>query len=74
MHFFSFIPPIKLIEEGKWLLSVTSFEATNFVFKTTIENSLFPINIPSHWQTKSAGKTINELNTLLELRSQNGVE
>ena len=27
-----FSPPVKLIEEGKWLLAVTSFEATNSNF------------------------------------------
>ena len=29
MQTFSFSPPINLFEEGKWLLAVTSFEATN---------------------------------------------
>ena len=32
---FSFCPPSNLIEEGKWLLGVTSFEATKSVFKKT---------------------------------------
>ena len=30
MKTFSFIPPINLLAEGKWLLAVTSFKATNF--------------------------------------------
>ena len=33
MSTFSFIPPKNLIDEGKGLLVVTSFEATSSVFK-----------------------------------------
>ena len=43
METFSFNPPIKLSEEGKWLLAVTSFEATNSVFKITDENNRFSV-------------------------------
>ena len=32
MQIFSFSPPTNLVEEGKWLIAVTSFEATNSVF------------------------------------------
>ena len=32
METLSFNPPINLVEEGKWLLGVTSFEATKPVF------------------------------------------
>ena len=71
---FSFNPPINLFEEGKWLLAVSSFECTNSVFNITNENNSFSIIIPGHWETKSAEKTIDELNKLLELRSQNGIE
>ena len=35
MESFSFPPPINLSEEGKRFLAVTSFEATNSVFKRT---------------------------------------
>ena len=35
MQTFSFNPPINLVEEGKWLLGVTSFEFTNSVFIIT---------------------------------------
>ena len=38
---FSFNPPINFFDEGKWLLAVTSFEATNSVFNITDENSSF---------------------------------
>ena len=69
MQTFSFNPPINLLEEGKWLLAVSSFECTNSVFNITNENNSFSIIIPGHYQTESAEKTIDELNKLLELRS-----
>ena len=74
MQSFSFNPPINLIEEGKWLLAVSSFQCTNSVFNITNENNSFSIIIPGHYQNKSDEETINELNKLLELRSQNGIE
>ena len=70
MQFFSFSPPINLVEEGKRLLGVTSFECTNSVFIITEENNSFAITIPGHWENKTAEKTIDELNKLLELRFQ----
>ena len=42
----------------------------NSVFNITNENNSFSITIPGCWQTESAEKTINELNKLLELKSQ----
>ena len=69
MQTFSLSPPMNLIEEGKWLLAVSSVECAIFVFNITDENNSFSITIPGHWETKSAGKTIDELNSLLELRS-----
>ena len=74
MQTFSFNPPINLFEEGKWLLAVSLFECTNSVFNITNENNSFSIIIPGHYETESAQKTIDELNNLLELRSQNGIE
>ena len=71
---FSFNPPINLLEEGKWLLAVSLFECTNSVFNITNENNSFSIIIPGHYETESAQRTIDELNNLLELRSQNGIE
>ena len=35
---FSFNPPINLVEEGKWLLAVTSFESMNSVFNFERDN------------------------------------
>ena len=66
---FLFNPPINLIEEGKWLLAVSSFECTNSVFNITDDNNSFSIIIPAHWETEFAEITIDELNKLLELRS-----
>ena len=50
------------------------FECTNSVLKITNENNSFSITIPGYWETKSAEKTIDELNKLLKLRSQNGID
>ena len=69
MQTFSFNPPINLLEEGKWLLAVSSFECTNSVFNITDENNSFSIIIPGHYQNESDEKTIDNLNKLLELKS-----
>ena len=71
---FSFNPPIILVEEGEWLLAVSSFKATNSVFNITDENNIFSISTPDHWNSEDSEELINELNKLLELRSQNGIE
>ena len=69
MQTFSFNPPINLVEEGKWLLAVSSLECTKSVFNITNENNSFSIIIPGHYQNKSDEKMINDLNKLLELKS-----
>ena len=69
METFFFSPPINLIEEGKWLLGVSSFERTDSVFNITNENNLFSIIISDHYQNKPDEKTIGEPNKLLELKS-----
>ena len=74
MRTFSLSSPINLVEEGKWLLAVSSFECTNSVFNITDENNSFSITIPGHWNSESAEKSIGELNKLLELRSENDIE
>ena len=66
---FLFILPINLIEEGKWLIGVTSLECTNSVFNITNEINSFSIIIPGHYKTEFAEKVINDLNKLEELRS-----
>ena len=69
MQTFSFNHPIKIVEEGKWLLAVSSFECANSVYNITNENNSFSIIIPGHYQTEFAEKMINDLNNLLELKS-----
>ena len=71
---FLFNSPINLVEEDKWLLAVSSFECTNSIFNITDDNNSFSIIILGHYQNESDEKTIDELNKLLELRSQNGIE
>ena len=66
---FSFNPPNNLVEEGKWLLGVSSFECTNSVFNITNENNSFSIIIPGHYETEFAEKIIDDLNKLIELAS-----
>ena len=66
---FSFNPTINLVEEGEWLLGVSSFECTNSVFNITNKNNSFSVIIPSHYQKKSDEKTIDDLNKLSELKS-----
>ena len=58
----SFNLPLNLSEEGKWLLAVTSFEATNSVFNKIVENNSFSITILGHWDPKSAEKAFDDLN------------
>ena len=74
MQTFSINPPINLVEEGKWLLGVSSFECTNSVFNITNKNGFFSIIVPGHWGSKSAEKTVDELNKLIDLRSENDIE
>ena len=67
MQIFSFNPPINLVEEGKWLLRLTSFEVTTSVFNITNENNSFSITIPGHWIPEDAQQTFDKVQELLEL-------
>ena len=58
METFSLHPPLNLVEGGKCLLAVSSFEATNSFFNITEENNSFPITILGHWNSKSAEKLL----------------
>ena len=71
MQSFSFNPPNNLLEEGKWLLPVTSFESTNSVFVITDKNNSFSIVIPSYWKSPNFldDNIIDKLKNLLKLRS-----
>ena len=60
MQTFSFNPPIKLVEEGKWLLGVSSFECTKSVFNITKENNSFSIFIPGHYQRNLMKKRLTK--------------
>ena len=71
---FSFNHPINFVEGQKWVLAVTSFSTINSVFHITNENNSFSITIPVHWNFKSAPKTFDELNKLLEFRPGNDIE
>ena len=71
---FSFNPPITLVEEDKWFLGVSLFDCTNFVSNITDENNSFSNNIPVHWNSALAEKTIDKLNMFLEHRSENDIE
>ena len=61
MPTYSFNPPINLVEGGKRLLRVTSFEATNSVSNITNENNNFAISTPGLWIPENAQQTIDEL-------------
>ena len=69
MQNFPFNPPNSSVEKGEWLLAESSFEYTNSVFNITNENNSFSIIIPSHYETESAEKIIDNLNKVLQLRS-----
>ena len=68
MQTFSFNPPNKLVEEGKWLMAVSSLECTNSVFNITNDNNSFSIIIPGHYQNKSDEKTIDDLNKVSHVK------
>ena len=70
----SLSPPRKLLEEGKRLLAVTSFEATNSIFIIIVENNSFSVSTPSHWNSEDGEELNNKLNTSLDLRSKNDVK
>ena len=74
METFSSNPSINLFEEGKWLLAVTSFEATHSVLNVTDENNSFSITAPAHWSSEIVEEIINQLNELSERRSENDNE
>ena len=69
-------PPINLSEEGKWLLAVTSFEATNSVFNIINENNSISIIIPGRGRFPNYldVNIIDKLMKLLKFRSQNNIE
>ena len=57
---FPFPPQINLVEEGKWLVAVTSFETTNSVFNITNKNNSFSLTIPGQWSSRGGAGTITD--------------
>ena len=73
---FSISPAINFSEEGKWLLAVTSFEATNSIFKKTHGSNKFLIVTPGPWRSfiYSPDAIFDNLKEISELRSQSDIE
>ena len=63
-----------MVDEGKWLLAVTSFEATNSVVNITNENKSFSITTPCHCSSRGCAEIIHKLQKVLELRPENDIE
>ena len=65
-----------MVEKGKWLLALTSFETTNCVFNINDENNSFSISVPGRWRFPNylEDGVIGKLKNLLKLRSQNDFE
>ena len=76
MEPFSISPSINVSEEGKWLLAVTSFEATHSVFNITDEKNSFSINVSGCLRipTFLEDGIFDKLNNLPKLRPQNDIE
>ena len=55
-------------------MGVTSFECIKSGFNITKENNSFSISIPGQWISGDGEELINELNKLLEQRSENDIE
>ena len=74
MQTFSFHHPINLVEEGKWIIALTSCEATNTVFNITDENNGFSIPIPGCWYFRGGEETMKGLRQLLGLEAETDIE
>ena len=61
METFSFSPPNNLFEERKWLLAVTSFEATSSLFSVSHENNKFSITAPGYWSSRGGAEAVFKL-------------
>ena len=71
---FAFSPPLNLLEEGKWMIAVAFFEATNSVLNITDENKNFSITTPSCWTSRGGIETIDKLRELLSLREESDIQ
>ena len=71
---FSISPPIPLVEEGKWVMAVTSSGAIVFVFNMKNENNILSFSILSYWFTRGDQRTIIRMKESLVLRDENDIE
>ena len=71
---FSFSPSSNFSDEGKGLLAVTGFEPKNCGSCQTDVNNTFSSATLVHWTSNGGKKTMNKLQILLKLRSQNDIE
>ena len=62
------------MEEGLYVLAVTSFSATNSVFNKTDKNNSFSISTSGYWSARGGLEIIQKLQKILELRSQKDIE
>ena len=60
MRTFSFNPPMNLSNEVKWLLAVTTFEATNSGFNKTDEYNSFSVSTPKNGPQKLLKKVLTK--------------
>ena len=74
METISFNSPINISEKRKWLLAVTSFEATNSVFNITGETNSFLISTSGLWSSSGGADSFTKLKIFLELRHKNDIE
>ena len=61
METFSFYPPLSLVEQEKWVLAVTSFEATTSVVNITHEDNCFSITTSGYWSSRGVATTIAQV-------------
>ena len=64
---FSFSTSTNLVEESKWLLAVTSFEATNTVSTISDKKNSFSNTIPSYWSSRGCAETIKQTTTIIKI-------
>ena len=53
---------------------MSSFECKNTVLNITDKNNSYSITLPGHWNSISAENTVDDLNKLLKLKSENKIE
>ena len=69
-----FNPPINLVEEGKWMIAVTSSDGTNAIFDITDEKNSFSISIPGYLSAWGGQETNDKLQEFSKFRARNDIE